>query len=234
MRVIEYVKTFAETFPLAGGGVLTAAKFLELFLFPAEKQYTYLSALSGGEKRRLQLLTILFRNPNFLILDEPTNDLDLPTLAVLENFLSDYQGCVMIVSHDRYFMDRLVDHLFVFEGDGVIRDFPGNYTQYRMSQKDQEEEGGDQTTTTSQSTATNPSEEAKTSRKKLSFKEKREFDTLKNEIEALESEKRSINEKLNNGTLPFTELQQLSERIGVIAALLDEKEMRWLELSEFA
>ena len=134
LRVIEYVKTFAESFPLAKGGSLSAAQFLELFLFPPEKQYTFLSSLSGGEKKRLQLLTILFRNPNFLILDEPTNDLDLPTLSVLENFLSDFPGCVLIVSHDRYFMDKLVDHLFVFEGDGIIKDFPGNYTRYRIEE----------------------------------------------------------------------------------------------------
>ena len=138
LRVIEYVKTFAENFPLADGSTLSAAQFLELFLFTPDKQYTYLNSLSGGEKKRLQLLTILFTNPNFLILDEPTNDLDLPTLSVLENFLNDYQGCVMIVSHDRYFMDRLVDHLFVFEGEGEIRDFPGNYTQYRLWLKDNE------------------------------------------------------------------------------------------------
>ena len=137
MRVIEYVKTFAENFPLAKGGSLSAAQFLELFLFSPEKQYTFLSSLSGGEKKRLQLLTILFRNPNFLILDEPTNDLDLPTLSVLENFLTDFPGCVLIVSHDRYFMDKLVDHLFVFEGDGVIKDFPGNYTQYRIEESQQ-------------------------------------------------------------------------------------------------
>ena len=131
VRVIEYVKSIAENFPLAKGGSLSAAQFLELFLFPPDKQYTYLSMLSGGEKKRLQLLTILFRNPNFLILDEPTNDLDLPTLGVLENFLAEFQGCLVLVSHDRYFMDRLVDHLFVFEGDGVIKDFPGNYSQYQ-------------------------------------------------------------------------------------------------------
>ncbi len=131
MRVIEFVKNIAENFPLAAGGSLSAAQFLNLFLFPPEQQYTYISKLSGGEKRRLHLLSILFRNPNFLLLDEPTNDLDLPTLAVLENFLSEYQGCLAIVSHDRYFMDRLVDHLLVLEGDGIIRDFPGNYTQYR-------------------------------------------------------------------------------------------------------
>ena len=131
VRVIEYVKSIAENFPLAKGGSLSAAQFLELFLFPPDKQYTYLSMLSGGEKKRLQLLTILFRNPNFLILDEPTNDLDLPTLGVLENFLAEFQGCLVLVSHDRYFMDRLVDHLFVFEGDGVVKDFPGNYSQYQ-------------------------------------------------------------------------------------------------------
>src|SRR5215203_2516529 len=140
-RVIEYVKGIAENFPLAGGGSLTAAQFLNLFLFPPEQQYTYVSKLSGGEKRRLHLLTILFRNPNFLILDEPTNDLDLPTLSVLENFLLEFPGCLVIVSHDRYFMDRLVDHLFVFEGDGEIKDFPGSYSDYRewrSEQKDQD------------------------------------------------------------------------------------------------
>ena len=133
MRVIEFVKNIAEHFPLASGGSLSAAQFLQLFLFDPDKQYTYISKLSGGERRRLHLLSILFRNPNFLILDEPTNDLDLPTLGVLENFLSEFPGCLLIVSHDRYFMDRLVDHLFIFEGDGIIRDFPGNYTQYRQS-----------------------------------------------------------------------------------------------------
>src|SRR5882724_5279492 len=131
-RVIEFVKDIAEHFPLADGSSLSASQFLELFLFTPDQQYTYVSKLSGGEKRRLHLLTILFRNPNFLVLDEPTNDLDLPTLGVLENFLSDYQGCLLIVSHDRYFMDRLVDHLFVFEGDGKVRDFPGNYSEYRL------------------------------------------------------------------------------------------------------
>ncbi|HLZ87690.1 MAG TPA: ABC-F family ATP-binding cassette domain-containing protein, partial [Puia sp.] len=140
MRVIEFVKNIAEHFPLASGGSLSAAQFLNLFLFPPEQQYTYISKLSGGEKRRLHLLSILFRNPNFLILDEPTNDLDLPTLAILENFLSEYQGCLLIVSHDRYFMDRLVDHLLVLEGDGLIRDFPGNYSQYRDWLKDNEED----------------------------------------------------------------------------------------------
>lgn len=139
VRVIEYVKNIAEHFPLATGGSLSAAQFLNLFLFPPEQQYTYISKLSGGEKRRLHLLSILFRNPNFLILDEPTNDLDLPTLGVLESFLSEYQGCLLIVSHDRYFMDRLVDHLLVLEGGGVVRDFPGNYSQFRIWQKAEED-----------------------------------------------------------------------------------------------
>jgi ATP-binding cassette subfamily F protein uup len=137
-RVIEFVKNIAEHFPLANGESLSAAQFLNLFLFPPEQQYTYISKLSGGEKRRLHLLSILFRNPNFLVLDEPTNDLDLPTLSVLENFLLDFPGCVLIISHDRYFMDRLVNHLFVFEGEGYIRDYPGNYSQYREWQKAQE------------------------------------------------------------------------------------------------
>ena len=140
MRVIEYVKNIAENFPLTSGGSLSASQFLSLFLFPPEQQYTYISKLSGGEKRRLHLLSILFTNPNFLILDEPTNDLDLPTLGVLENFLSEYQGCILLVSHDRYFMDRLVDHLFVFDGDGMISDFPGNYSDYRLSRREEETE----------------------------------------------------------------------------------------------
>lgn len=236
MRVIEFVKNIAESFPLAGGGSLSAAQFLNLFLFPPEQQYTYISKLSGGEKRRLHLLSILFRNPNFLILDEPTNDLDLPTLGVLENFLAEFPGCLLIVSHDRYFMDRLVDHLFVFEGEGAIRDFPGNYTQYRIWQKEQED--GQLPGATDQpaveKTATAESTDPSKNKKKLSFKEKREFDLLKDEIAALEAEKRSITEKMNDGSIPFTELQQLSERIGTISTLLDEKEMRWLELSEFA
>jgi ATP-binding cassette subfamily F protein uup len=230
VRVIEYVKSFAETFPLAGGGALTASKFLELFLFSPEKQYTYLSSLSGGEKRRLQLLTILFTNPNFLILDEPTNDLDLPTLAVLENFLSDYQGCVMIVSHDRYFMDRLVDHLFVFEGDGVIRDFPGNYSQYRvdllMKEKALEAKQAQPV-----STEIAPSV-AKPSKKKLSFKEQRELDQLEKEMPALEKERAEIAEKMNSGSLPYDQLGEAAKRIREIGELLDEKEMRWLELNE--
>lgn len=231
MRVIEYVKSIAESFPLAGGGSLSAAQFLQLFLFPPDQQYTYLSKLSGGEKKRLQLLTVLFRNPNFLILDEPTNDLDLPTLSVLENFLSEYQGCLLIVSHDRYFMDRLVDHLFVFEGDGVVRDFPGNYTLYRIAQKEEEQKKRQQ----EQTIAPQVQQQASVGqKKKMSFNEKREFEQLGKDIPKLEQEKADITEKMSTANLPFDELQKLSARITEVTNLLEEKEMRWLELSEYA
>lgn len=227
-RVIEFVKDIAENFPLADGGTLSAAQFLQLFLFSPDQQYTYISKLSGGEKRRLHLLAILFRNPNFLILDEPTNDLDLQTLGVLENFLSEYQGCIIIVSHDRYFMDRLVDHLFVFEGEGVVKDFPGNYSQYRLSIKEDKTEEPAPVAKPVAATPAPPTAE----KKRLSFKEKREFETLEKEIAALNREKEEITSKLSNGDTPFDELQRLSERIGVVTGLIDEKEMRWLELSE--
>ena len=236
MRVIEYVKNIAEHFPLAAGGSLSAAQFLNLFLFPPEQQYTYISKLSGGEKRRLHLLSILFRNPNFLVLDEPTNDLDLPTLAILENFLSEYQGCLLIVSHDRYFMDRLVDHLLVLEGEGVVRDFPGNYSQYREWQKNNQE--GDPFPN-ERAAVKAPAEAASVpapapAKRQLTYKEKREFENLEQEIAHLNREKQQVTDKLNSGTTPFEELQQLSIRIGEIGQLLDDKELRWLELSEFA
>jgi ABC transport system ATP-binding/permease protein len=230
MRVIEYVKTMAEHFPLATGGSLSAAQFLQLFLFDPEKQYTYLSSLSGGEKRRLHLLSILFRNPNFLILDEPTNDLDLPTLGVLENFLSEFAGCIIIVSHDRYFMDRLVNHLFVFEGNGVIRDFPGNYSQYRMERM-RSEAGGQKSDKPSQVSGVKQ-QNSEIKKKQFSFKEKREFELLEKEIRELTKEKEIITQKLNSGTAPYEELQQASQRIMEVSILLDEKEFRWLELSE--
>ncbi len=232
MRVIEYVKSFAENFPLANGGSLSAAQFLELFLFTPDKQYTYLQSLSGGEKKRLQLLTILFTNPNFLILDEPTNDLDLPTLAVLEKFLNDYQGCVLIVSHDRYFMDRLVDHLFVFEGDGVVRDYPGNYTQYRIEEKEKEKEKDKKPTpapTPVEVVAPKPAEKPA---RKLSFKEKQEFDQLEKDLAKFEIEKTNITHKMSEGNLAFDELKKLSDRLITIAKETEAKELRWLELSE--
>jgi len=230
MRVIEYVKSIAENFPLEKGGSLSAAQFLELFLFEPDKQYTYISKLSGGEKRRLHLLTVLVRNPNFLILDEPTNDLDLPTLSVLEQFLADYPGCLLIVSHDRYFMDRLVDHLLVFEGDGVITDFPGNFTQYRLEKK---ENSTNEKTTELQLKETPVQGTKQEEKKRLSYKEKREFETLQKEIEALSIEKEKITLHLQEASLPYEELQTLSNRFSEISSLLDEKEMRWLELSEY-
>src|SRR5258708_5397731 len=239
-RLIEYVKNIAEHFPLANGGSLSAAQFLQLFLSPPEQQYTYISKLSGGEKRRLHLLSILFRNPNFLILDEPTNDLDLPTLAVLENFLSEFQGCLLIVSHDRYFMDRLVDHLLVLEGDGMVRDFPGNYSQYREWVKLGNDNAdfrppGDGYKAPEEkpvSAAPAPTPASQPEKKKLTYKEKREFELLEKEIADLEKEKQQVTDKLNGGSAPFTELQQLANRSGEISRLLDEKEIRWLELSE--
>ena len=228
VRVIEFVKNIAENFPLSSGGSLSASQFLNLFLFPPDQQYTYISSLSGGEKRRLHLLSILFRNPNFLVLDEPTNDLDLPTLGVLENFLSEFAGCLLIVSHDRYFMDRLVDHLFVFEGEGVIRDFPGNYSQYRMSLEEGMVKNNEQGVKNKEQGTSNK----QTTTRRLSYKDKREFDLLEKEIADLNREKEIITQKFTEGSLPFEELQNLSQRIGEVSTLLDAKEMRWLELSE--
>ncbi len=226
MRVIEYVKNIAENFPLADGGYLSAAQFLNLFLFPPEQQYTYISKLSGGEKRRLHLLTILFRNPNFLILDEPTNDLDLPTLSVLENFLLDFPGCLLIVSHDRYFMDRLVDHLFVFEGQGIVRDFPGNYSRYRDSVKDQEPlEAENKAQKTVEPTAASQ-------KKKLTYKEQREFELLEKQISELEKERQKVFDRLNAQGLPYEEIQKLTDRVSLLSTEINEKELRWLELSE--
>lgn len=245
VRVIEYVKNIAENFPLANGGSLSAAQFLELFLFTPDKQYTYVNSLSGGEKKRLQLLSVLFQNPNFLILDEPTNDLDLPTLAVLENFLSEYRGCVLIVSHDRYFMDRLVDHLFVFEGDGVVRDFPGNYSNYRIWLKENEKkdnkwqaledhksQGKSLEDASGKPVSVDTTAVASAAKKKVGFKEKREFEQLEKEIPSLEAEKEQLTAKMGQTGLSFDELNQLSGRIGEITSLLEEKELRWLELSE--
>ena len=255
MRVIEYVKTMAEFFPLADGTKISAAQFLQLFAFPPEQQYTYLSKLSGGEKRRLQLLTILFRNPNFLVLDEPTNDLDLQTLRILEDFLTDFAGCLLIVSHDRYFMDRVVDHLFVFEGEGRVRDFPGNYTQYREAPRREEKAGisapANASAAVSASTnapsaaapgvgakpaaaspaATSPAAAAPKA-VKLTFKEKREFEELEKELPALEKERKDLEAKMSAGVLPYEQLQQFGARILEIGSLLEQKEMRWLELSE--
>lgn len=232
LRVIEYVKNIAENFPLASGGTLSAAQFLQLFLFEPDKQYTFISKLSGGEKRRLHLLSILFRNPNFLVLDEPTNDLDLPTLGVLENFLGEFPGCLVIISHDRYFMDRLVDHLFIFNGDGNIQDFPGNYSQYRDWLKDQDIEKTELAGAAREKNEDAPSIQPAGTKRKPSFKEKREFEVLEKEIADLTGEKEIVTRQLNTAGTSFEELQKLSTRIVELNNLLDEKEMRWLELSE--
>jgi ATP-binding cassette subfamily F protein uup len=235
-RVIEYVKSFAESFPLAKGGSISASQFLELFLFPPDKQYTYLSSLSGGEKKRLHLLTILFRNPNFLILDEPTNDLDLPTLAVLESFLTEYQGCVMIVSHDRYFMDRLVDHLFVFEGGGFVRDFPGNYTQYRIWLKEQETAKANGANSPAKVATVEPAAPVAPAppKKKMTFKEKHEFEKLEKEMPALEKEKEKLTTALSDQTLNYDQITAFADALTKVTQTLEEMELRWLELSEMA
>ncbi len=243
-RAIEYVKDFAEFFPLADGSKISASQFMEKFGFTAHQQFTPLSKLSGGEKRRLHLLSILFKNPNFLVLDEPTNDLDLQTLRTLEEFLQDFPGCILIVSHDRYFMDRLVDHLFAFEGDGEIRDFPGNYSQYRIwkqleGNKPQNAESKKQNAESKMQNAegnkNNSLQEPQSSvKQKFSFKEKTEFEKLEKEIPALENEKKLLEVKLNNGSMDFEKLQETAEKISEIIVLIDKKETRWLELSEKA
>ncbi len=234
-RAIDYVKDFAEFFPLADGSKLSASLFMEKFGFNAEQQYTPLSKLSGGEKRRLHLLSVLFLNPNFLILDEPTNDLDLQTLRTLEEFLFDFPGCILIVSHDRYFMDRLVDHLFAFEGEGVIRDFPGNYSQYREALAkglltDDRQLIKEIPTQTKEEIKSAPI--ANKSNQQLSFKEKREFEIIEKELPALQNEKATLEEKMNSGEMDFELLQKAADRMGELIAAIDEKEMRWLELSE--
>src|SRR5579863_2257550 len=233
VRVIEYVKNIAENFPLADGSSMSAGEFLKLFLFPADKQFTYISSLSGGEKRRLFLLSILFKNPNFLILDEPTNDLDLPTLAVLENFLLDFQGCLVMVSHDRYFMDRMVDHLFVFEGAGVIKDFPGNYGLYQQWLKD---ENAKETAASRPvpAAAVKDVTPAASVKPKLSYKEKQELEKLEKEIRDLNKEKTQITEKLHDASINFDMIQQLSQRFNIVEETLQAKEFRWLELSELS
>ena len=241
MRVIEYLKTYAENFPLSSGGSLSAAQFLELFLFTPDKQYTYLSALSGGEKKRLQLLTILFKNPNFLILDEPTNDLDLPTLAVLEQFLIDFAGCVLLVSHDRYFMDKLVDHLFIFEGDGVIRDYPGNYTQFRILEKSKQSYASVSSDITTHAVpvkevaakaATEKKPMEKVVAEKMTYKEKLELDTLTKSMPDLEKKKAALLEQLNAANLDYNLITSISEELSNINQALELAEIRWLELSE--
>ncbi len=235
-RVIEVVKDIAEFIPLADGSKLSASGLLTKFLFPPDVQYSMVSKLSGGERRRLYLMTILIKNPNFLILDEPTNDLDIVTLSVLEDFLTAFQGCVLIVTHDRYFMDKMVDHLFVFEGEGVVRDFPGNYTEYR-DKKDLEEKSVSVDSITFKQEVkeinNSPSQQNDTAKRKLSFKEKFEFEQLEKDIAALELEKNKLTELLSSNDTPSEELAIYSKQIGEVISALDEKGLRWLELSEF-
>jgi ABC transport system ATP-binding/permease protein len=228
-RVIEVVKDIAEYLPI-GKGQLSAAQVLERFLFDYGQQYQYVSTLSGGEKRRLYLLTVLMKNPNFLILDEPTNDLDIMTLQVLEDFLTDFKGCLLIVSHDRYFLDKLTDHLFVFEGDGQLRDFNGNYNEYREWSKEQERQRKLEEKNTSGPQISSASSKAVT--QKLTYKEKREMEHLEKEMADLELEKQHISAELSAPDLDHSQLVQYSRRIEEVIARLDELELRWLELSE--
>lgn len=230
IRVIDFVKGIAEFFQLTNGVKVDASEFLERFLFPPEKQNTLISRLSGGEKRKLYLLSILFKNPNFLLLDEPTNDFDLPTLKILEEFLLGFQGCLLLVSHDRYFLDKLVDHILVFEDYGIIKDFPGNYSQFRKSLEVDIEERNK--SSRPKVVSTFQSSEKKIRKGKLDYKTKREKEILEREIIHLEDEKNSLIEKLTSECSSFKNLHLLSERLGTITSLIENKEERWLELSQ--
>lgn len=234
MKVIDAAREIAEVVKLGDGNTLTVSQFLNHFLFPPEVQHSYIYKLSGGEKRRLYLCTVLMRNPNFLILDEPTNDLDIMTLNVLEEYLQSFAGCVIVVSHDRYFMDKVVDHIFAFEGNGVVKDFPGSYSDYREWRTAREQEEREVQRIAQQSTAAKTKQVPKESARprKMTFNEKREFESLELEIAALEKEKTKLESALNSGTLTADELITSSNRIGTVIELIDEKSMRWLELSE--
>ena len=232
MKVIDVVKNIAEVIPVAGK-MLTASQFLQHFLFPPEKQHSNVYKLSGGEKRRLYLCTVLMSNPNFLVLDEPTNDLDIETLQVLEEYLCDFKGCVIVVSHDRYFMDKVVDHIFVFKGNGDIKDFPGNYTDWRVWRDEETAATKEAIEKVAKASAPKQSYRTETKRK-LSFKERREYECLEEEIMSLEEEKKTLEEEMCSGSLDNNTLLQKSMRIQQVIELIDTKSMRWLELSEFA
>lgn len=246
-KVIDVVRDIADYIDLGQGRHLTASQFLQHFLFSPEQQYNYVYKLSGGEKRKLYLCTVLMRNPNFLVLDEPTNDLDIKTLQILEEYLQDFPGCVIVVSHDRYFMDKVVDHLLVFRGEGEIKDFPGNYTQYREWQKLEDKKSAELKEATQKATASRngnnaptPSPTGKSQRdpnaapqkRKMTFKEKQEFAQLEKDIEALTAEKESIETALSSGSVSVEQITEMSKRLPILNEELDEKEMRWLELSE--
>ena len=246
-KVIDVVRDIADYIDLGQGRHLTASQFLQHFLFSPEQQYNYVYKLSGGEKRKLYLCTVLMRNPNFLVLDEPTNDLDIKTLQILEEYLQDFPGCVIVVSHDRYFMDKVVDHLLVFRGEGEIKDFPGNYTQYREWQKLEDKKSAELKEAAQKATASRngnnaptPSPTGKSQRdpnaapqkRKMTFKEKQEFAQLEKDIEALTAEKESIETALSSGSVSVEQITEMSKRLPILNEVLDEKEMRWLELSE--
>ena len=239
-KVIDVITEIADYIDLGGGKHMTASQFLQFFLFTPEEQHNYVYKLSGGEKRKLYLCTVLMRNPNFLVLDEPTNDLDIQTLQVLEEYLQDFAGCVIVVSHDRYFMDKVVDHLLVFKGEGEIQDFPGNYTQYREWSRMQAKDEAEQAKPAKSGNATAESDGAGTAKRdanfenkrKMSYKEKREYEQLTQEIDRLTEEQKKLEEELCSGNLSVEELTEKSKRLPEIKNELDEKEMRWLELAE--
>ena len=237
MKVIDVVRDIAEYIDLGGGRHLSAMQFLQHFMFSPKDQQNYVYKLSGGERRRLYLCTVLMRNPNFLVLDEPTNDLDIVTLQVLEEYLRNFKGCVIVVSHDRYFMDKVVDHLLVFQGQGDVRDFPGNYTQYREWKDEKLEFEREQQKKQAGKAKNAPMAERKPrehggGKRKLTFKEKREMESLEADIAALEAEKKAVEEALCSGTLGVAELTEKSKRLPLLNDELEEKTMRWLELSE--
>ena len=234
-KVIDVITEIADYIDLGGGRHMTASQFLQFFLFTPEEQHNYVYKLSGGEKRKLYLCTVLMRNPNFLVLDEPTNDLDIQTLQVLEEYLQDFAGCVIVVSHDRYFMDKVVDHLLVFKGEGEIQDFPGNYTQYRewcRLQPKTEGEGAEKKATKPTAKEQPSATLKKEGKRKMTYKEKREYELLTKELEQLENEQKALEEALCSGQLSVEELTEKSKRLPEIKDEIDEKEMRWLELAE--
>ena len=234
-KVIDVITEIADYIDLGGGRHMTASQFLQFFLFTPEEQHNYVYKLSGGEKRKLYLCTVLMRNPNFLVLDEPTNDLDIQTLQVLEEYLQDFAGCVIVVSHDRYFMDKVVDHLLVFKGEGEIQDFPGNYTQYRewcRLQPKTEGEGTEKKATKSTAKEQPSATQKKEGKRKMTYKEKREYEQLTKELEQLENEQKTLEEALCSGQLSVEELTEKSKRLPEIKDEIDEMEMRWLELAE--
>ena len=233
MSVIDAVKNIAERVIVSDGNVLSITQFMNYFLFPPEKQYALIRKLSGGEKRRLYLLTVLMKNPNFLILDEPTNDLDILTLNILEEYLAGFRGCVIVVSHDRYFMDKVVDHIFEYKGEGIIKDFPGNYSQLREKQREAEIRNLSVKTSKQSDFEIIPDRSGRKNKKQgMTFKEKREFEALTIEIQSLESEKTFIEAEMSKSSLNQDDLYSISKRHGEIVKILDDKEMRWLELSE--